>query len=111
MPALLTREPDAVWVSALTLLALQASFLVPPFGYAVMMARSATAESGSLRRLSAALLPFLGLQLLVLGLTLAYPPLAHLAEPAATQTQHLSPAEINRQLDNIAPAPDADDEH
>jgi TRAP-type mannitol/chloroaromatic compound transport system permease large subunit len=93
----------------LTLLALQASFLIPPFGYAVMMARSATADTGSLRRLTAALLPFLGLQLLVLGLTLAWPPLAHLAEPAATRSQQLSPAEIDRQLD-IAPVPGTEDE-
>ena len=41
MPSILTRAPDAVWISVLALLALQASFLVPPTGYAVMMARSA----------------------------------------------------------------------
>jgi TRAP-type mannitol/chloroaromatic compound transport system permease large subunit len=111
MPALLTREHDAVWVSALTLLALQASFLVPPFGYAVMMARSATGDAGRLNRLSAALLPFLCLQLLVLALTLAYPPLTHLAEPAVIHTQPLPDAEIDRQLENIAPVPDADDAH
>jgi TRAP-type mannitol/chloroaromatic compound transport system permease large subunit len=32
MPPLLTRVPDATWVAVLTLLILQASFLVPPFG-------------------------------------------------------------------------------
>jgi TRAP-type mannitol/chloroaromatic compound transport system permease large subunit len=111
MPALLTREHDAVWVSALTLLALQASFLVPPFGYAVMMARSAAGDAGRLNRLSAALLPFLCLQLLVLALTLAYPPLTHLAEPAVIHTQPLPDAEIDRQLENIVPVPDADDAH
>lgn len=110
MPALLMREPDAVWVAVLTLLALQASFLIPPFGYAVMMARSATAEMGSLRRLTAALLPFLGLQLLVLGVTLAWPPLAHLTEPTAARTRALSPAEIDRQLDIAIPAPEPEDE-
>jgi len=109
MPALLMREPDAVWVSVLTLLALQASFLIPPFGYAIMMARSATGAAGRLSRLSAALLPFLGLQLAVLGLTLAWPPLAHLAEPAAAVQRHLPDAEIDRQLDNIAPVPDSDE--
>jgi TRAP-type mannitol/chloroaromatic compound transport system permease large subunit len=110
MPALLMREPDAVWVSALTLLALQASFLIPPFGYAVMMARSATGETGRVGRLTAALLPFLCLQLVVLALTLAWPPLAHLAEPGTGRTRPLlSPTEIDRQLDTIAPMPD--DEH
>jgi TRAP-type mannitol/chloroaromatic compound transport system permease large subunit len=110
MPALLMREPDAVWVSVLTLLALQASFLIPPFGYAVMMARSTAGEKGSLRRLTTALLPCLGLQLLVLGLTLAWPQLAHLAEPAAARTRTLSPAEIEQQLDNIAPLPGTEDD-
>ena len=43
MPPVLTRAPDAIWISVLALLALQASFLVPPTGYAVMMARSADA--------------------------------------------------------------------
>jgi TRAP-type mannitol/chloroaromatic compound transport system permease large subunit len=110
MPALLMRVPDAVWVSVLTLLALQASFLIPPFGYAVMMARSATGDVGRLSRISAALLPFLCLQLLVLGLTLAYPPLAHLAEPGAIRARLLPDAEIERQLDNIAPIEAPDEE-
>jgi len=111
MPALLMREPDAVWVSALTLLALQASFLIPPFGYAVMMARSATGEAGRLGRLTTALLPFLALQLLVLGLTLAYPPLAHLAEPGFARAERRLPdAEIDRRLDSIVPVPGPDDD-
>src|SRR5256885_57491 len=38
-PAVLTRVDDAQWVAVLTLLVLQASFLLPPFGYAVLMAR------------------------------------------------------------------------
>src|SRR5262249_62346099 len=37
IPPLLMRVPDAVWVAALVLLALQASFLLPPVGYALMM--------------------------------------------------------------------------
>ena len=106
MPPLLVREPDAVWVAALTLLALQASFLVPPFGYAVMMARTATGEAGPLHRLTRALLPFLCLQLLVLGLTLAFPSLAHFAEPDASAAKPpLSDDEIDRQLENMVPVP------
>ena len=49
MPPVLTRAPDAVWISVLALLALQASFLVPPTGYAVMMARSAIAQKTPIR--------------------------------------------------------------
>ena len=75
-----------------------------------MMARSATGEVGRLSRISAALLPFLGLQLVVLALTLAYPPLAHLAEPGAISARPLPDTEIDRRLDNIAPIEAPDEE-
>ena len=58
MPSILTRAPDAVWISVLALLALQASFLVPPTGYAVMMARSALRPEDADRPLARALAPY-----------------------------------------------------
>jgi tripartite ATP-independent transporter DctM subunit len=82
MPAVLTRAPDAVWISVLALLALQASFLVPPTGYAVMMARSAMATKTAVRPLARALAPYLAAQLVVLALVVGVPRIAHLAEPA-----------------------------
>lgn len=82
MPSVLTRAPDAVWISVLALLALQASFLVPPTGYAVMMARSAVPTKTRLRPLAAALAPYLAAQLAVLAAVVMLPSLAHLAEPA-----------------------------
>jgi tripartite ATP-independent transporter DctM subunit len=82
MPSVLTRAPDAVWISVLALLALQASFLVPPTGYAVMMARSAVATKTAVRPLAKALAPYLAAQLVVLALVVVLPRLAHLAEPA-----------------------------
>ena len=78
MPPLLMRAPDAVWASVLALLALQVSFLVPPVGYAVMMARTQLAEAVPLGRMVRALAPFLWVQLLVLALTFAVPSLVHL---------------------------------
>ena len=81
MPSILTRAPDAVWISVLALLALQASFLVPPSGYAVMMARSAMAQKTAIRPLARALAPYLAAQLAVLALVVALPGLAHLAQP------------------------------
>ena len=90
MPAVLTRAPDAVWISVLALLALQASFLVPPTGYAVMMARSAIGQNAPLRALTRALAPYLAVQLLVLALVVAVPSLAHLAQPRGTS---VSPVE------------------
>lgn len=90
MPPVLTRAPDVVWISVLALLALQASFLVPPTGYAVMMARSAIGQNAPLRSLARALAPYLAAQLIVLALVVAVPPLAHLAQPEAAV---VSPAE------------------
>jgi tripartite ATP-independent transporter DctM subunit len=81
MPSVLTHAPDAVWISVLALLALQASFLVPPTGYAVMMARSAVPTKTRLRPLAAALAPYLAAQLAVLAAVVMLPSLAHLAEP------------------------------
>ena len=41
IPPLLVRVADARWVAVLVLLTLQSSFLLPPFGYALMMVRGA----------------------------------------------------------------------
>lgn len=78
MPPLLTRVPDAVWVAVLTLLALQASFLIPPFGYAVMMARTTMTQAVQTGALTRSLLPFLSMQILVLALTVLFPGITHL---------------------------------
>ena len=72
-PAILTRVPDAPWVAVLILLILQASFLIPPFGYAVMMARTRVGGHVRTAALLAALLPFLAAQLLVVVAVLAFP--------------------------------------
>src|SRR5476651_405654 len=81
MPSILTRAPDAVWISVLALLALQASFLVPPSGYAVMMARSAMTQKTAMRDLARALAPYLAAQLVVLVLVVILPGISHLAQP------------------------------
>ena len=78
---MLTRAPDAIWISVLALLALQASFLVPPTGYAVMMAGSAVGQKVPIRPLARALAPYLAAQLVVLALVVLLPVLAHLAQP------------------------------
>ena len=108
MPPLLIRVPDAVWMATLVLLTLQASFLVPPFGYAVMMARTTMVEPPGLRALALALAPFLAAQLLVLTLVVAWPGLTHLAEPAGKGEMPHSDADVQRRLESIMPAvPDA----
>jgi tripartite ATP-independent transporter DctM subunit len=72
MPPLLARVTDAPWVAVLTLLVLQTSFLVPPFGYAVLMMRSRS-PSLSARGFARALAPYVAAQACVLGLVWAFP--------------------------------------
>jgi tripartite ATP-independent transporter DctM subunit len=115
MPPLLTRVDDPVWVSVLTLLTLQASFLLPPLGYAVMIARTLSPVRVDLRALVKALAPFLAAQLVVLGLTIFLPRLAHLAlpaEPVAFLPKHkLTDKEIEqRLLQQLPPSPSDGDQ-
>src|SRR5207302_3774190 len=80
IPPLLIRVADARWVAVLVLLTLQTSFLLPPFGYALMMVRGTLRYSPSLGALVRALLPFLVAQWIVLAIVLVFPQLAHLGE-------------------------------
>src|SRR5205085_8238343 len=65
IPPLLIRVADARWVSVLLMLTLQSSFLLPPFGYALMMVRGTLRYAGSLGALVRALFPFLIAQWIV----------------------------------------------
>lgn len=86
-PAVLTRVPDAPWVAVLILLILQASFLIPPFGYAVMMARARVGGDIRTAELLRALLPFLAAQLLVVIAVLAWPGMLWRDAPPAPAAQ------------------------
>jgi TRAP-type mannitol/chloroaromatic compound transport system permease large subunit len=57
----------------LTLLILQTSFLVPPFGYAVLMARGRLRSPVGMKELARALLPYVAAQVCVLALVIAFP--------------------------------------
>jgi tripartite ATP-independent transporter DctM subunit len=109
IPPLLIRVPDAVWVSTLVLLTLQASFLLPPFGYALMMARTALRESLPLRTIARAVAPFLLAQLVVLALVLAFPALVHLRDTAGANTRALSAPvseqEVQRRFEEMMKVP------
>jgi TRAP-type mannitol/chloroaromatic compound transport system permease large subunit len=103
MPPLLTRVPDATWVAVLTLLILQASFLVPPFGYALLMLRNRLERSIDSARFARALLPYLLAQLAVLALVLVFPGFlwhdrATLAAPPALDAKPLTNDEIDELL-------------
>jgi len=113
IPPLLMRVPDATWVAVLTLLILQTSFLVPPFGYAVLMLRNRLTRSIDGGRFVRALLPYLLAQLAVLALVLAFPHLlwhddATLAAEAAPAARPLTDQEMDEMLRRETEPPDAD---
>lgn len=104
VPPLLIRVADARWVAVLLLLTLQASFLLPPVGYALMMVRGTLRYAGSLRALVRALFPFLIAQWLVLAAVLIFPQLAHVGEKAEDRTRNTAPVsneEINRRMQDM----------
>ena len=117
MPPLLTVVHNVTWVAVLTLLILQASFLVPPFGYAVLMVRNSLKRPPPVRRLARALLPYLAAQLCVLALVLAQPRLVwqrnpiELAPSGAAQKSEAEGREmLEKQLDEQLQAAPADSE-
>jgi tripartite ATP-independent transporter DctM subunit len=110
IPPLLIRVADAHWVSVLVLLTLQSSFLLPPFGYALMMVRGALKEPVSFCQFARALAPFLAAQWLLLLVVLFFPQLTHMGQssddssraPAAT----LSNEELNKRFDEMIKLPE-----
>jgi TRAP-type mannitol/chloroaromatic compound transport system permease large subunit len=109
IPPLLVRVADARWVATLVLLTLQTSFLLPPFGYALMMVRGILKGNVPMGALTRALLPFLLAQWTVLAIVLAVPQLTHLGEKAGEATRAperpLSPEELNRRIEQQLPPP------
>ncbi len=109
IPPLLVRVADARWVSVLLLLTLQSSFLLPPFGYALMMVRGATRDPAPFRPFVCALIPYLAAQWLLLAAVLAFPALVHLGERpedlARAPQQELSPDELAKKLREMVPLP------
>jgi TRAP-type mannitol/chloroaromatic compound transport system permease large subunit len=109
IPPLLVRVADARWVAALVLLTLQTSFLLPPFGYALMMIRGTLKETVPMGTLARALLPFLLAQWTVLGIVLVAPQLTHLGEKAGDSSRAperpLSKEELDRRIDEQLPPP------
>jgi len=112
IPPLLIRVADARWVSVLVLLTLQSSFLLPPFGYALMMVRGVLKEAVAFRSFVRALAPFLAAQWLLLLLVLLVPQLTHLGSSSQDRSRlpsaPLSDEEFNRRLNEMIKLPELD---
>ena len=81
MPPVLMVVPDPAWVAVLTLLVLQAGFLLPPFGYGLLMSRSLMPGAASLGAIGGALLPQLLAQAVLIAGVLLFPDITRWARP------------------------------
>lgn len=110
VPPLLVRVEDARWVAVLVLLTLQTSFLLPPFGYSLMMLRGRVGDRVPAHAMLAALAPFLLAQWAVLATVLVFPNMVHLGQTEADTSRApeapVSTEELERRLkDMIMPLP------
>jgi len=72
-PPLLMLGMDPVWLSILFAIILQTSFLTPPFGFSLFYLRGVAPTEVKTKDIYAGVLPFIGIQLLVLVLVLIMP--------------------------------------
>jgi TRAP-type mannitol/chloroaromatic compound transport system permease large subunit len=99
-PPLIALMGDAQQVAVLLLLVLQLSFLIPPMGYAVMMARSRSGlVNTSVWYIMRSLLPYLVVQFAVTLLVFLAPWTLHqLDAPPERQQTPASPEDLNQQM-------------
>jgi hypothetical protein len=91
-------------------LTLQSSFLLPPFGYALMMVRGVLKEAVAFRSFVRALAPFLAAQWFLLLLVLFFPQLTHLgmSDSSRLPSAPLSDEEFNKRLNEMIKLPELD---
>lgn len=75
-PVLLTMGIDPIWLGIMIALNLQTSFLTPPFGFSLFYLRGVAPDSVSTPQIYRGVVPFIGIQLFVIGLLAYYPQLA-----------------------------------
>lgn len=75
-PILLMMGLDPIWLGIMIALNLQTSFLTPPFGFALFYLRGVAPETVSTMQIYRGVMPFIVIQLLVLGCIAAWPSLA-----------------------------------
>jgi len=106
IPPLLIRVEDARWVAVLVLLALQASFLNPLIGYAVMMTRTVLKQPIPFPALLRSLLPYLFAQAVLLLAVLLMPQLTHVGESAADRSRKppaISDRDLEKRFEQMLP--------
>ena len=72
-PPLLMMGFDPVWLAKLLAINLQTSFLTPPFGFSLFYLRGVAHKSIQTSEIYKGVIPFIFIQLLILGLVLIFP--------------------------------------
>jgi tripartite ATP-independent transporter DctM subunit len=75
-PAILGTDISPVWFGVLLAMNLQTSFLTPPFGFALFYFRSVAPRSITTGMIYRGVIPFVAMQILALGIVVAFPELA-----------------------------------
>ena len=70
-----TSKPALIWFAILCAVALQTSFLTPPVGFALFYIKGVCPEGITLRHIYKGVVPFIVIQLIALGLVVAFPKL------------------------------------
>ncbi|GIT97226.1 TRAP transporter large permease subunit [Sulfurovum sp. TSL1] len=78
VPIVASLGIDPVWFAILIAMNLQASFLTPPFGFALFYLKGAAGNKVSTGAIYKGVIPFIGLQLLALLIIILYPDLIYL---------------------------------
>ena len=72
-PVLLQMGFDPIWLGIMIAINLQTSFLTPPFGFALFYLRGVAPDTIATSHIYRGVVPFIGLQLLLLALLVAVP--------------------------------------
>ena len=72
-PVLLMMGVDPIWLGVMVAVNLQTSFLTPPFGFSLFYLRGVAPGTVSTRMIYEGVLPFVVLQLVAIGLLVAFP--------------------------------------
>ncbi|WP_395703863.1 TRAP transporter large permease subunit [Aquabacterium sp.] len=105
VPAAVALGIDAAWFAVLVCIALQTSFMHPPFGVALYTLRSVAPPSFDSRHLYRGAWPFIGLQLLAAALVIAFPGLS--VDLGARQPPPLPADQVEKILIDFISAPSA----
>ncbi len=86
-PILLVMGADPIWLAIMMAINLQTSFLTPPFGFSLFYLRGVASKEVKTTDIYRGVLPFVGVQILMLTMLAFWPPIATWAPAALYDTQ------------------------